>query len=477
MRRGTMLVLGLLVTGVALPKDARAEPRNLPDALLGIITEPIGAILGTVERIARPPRPPATMRSSRPSAPAATQGKPASASAPTSNSVTGATETGAGEPAARAANATATDPAVAAAPAEAPTAATSSTGPATTAVPTPVPRQHNAALEKPADERKGRSRNKGAPRPDREPAQAAPEQSPLGLVGPLAWPSAYEDVIGFTLWPKVYADRLRGHGIGDVLTTIFAPGATSALRSQTEMTRVAAGGPKGAAVTSTASPSSCNTTDNASPNWPTTQIERSIELTSAQRSTLEQLKAAVAEAITVIKATCRDEAAPTPVERVRSMQSKLWAVRDAAILIRKPLARFFDSLSDEQKKQFVVPASLADPRAAMAGRPVNREAIARMCGMPNMNESSMQPIERTLQPTKAQHTSLETLQKKSFEMGQFLIVSCLQPASATPAERLDFAIDRLTAVLFAASNINLAFNDLYNQLSEEQKKKLDAFAR
>jgi hypothetical protein len=467
MRRGTILVLGLLVTCVVQLNDARAEPRNLPEALLGIITEPIGAILGTVERIARPPRPVA-----------ATPRKPASADAPTSNSVTGAAETGAGEPAARAASATATDPAITAAAAAAPTAAPSSTGPATAAVPTPVPRQHNAALEKSANERKGRSRSKSAPRTDREAAQAAPEQSPLGLVGPLAWPSAYEDVIGFTLWPKVYADRLRGHGIGDVLTTIFAPGATSALKSQTEMTRVAEGGSKGAVLASTASPSSCNTTDNASPSWPTTQIERSIELTSAQRSTLEQLKTVIAGAITVIKATCRDETAPTPVERVRSMQSKLWAVRDAAILIRKPLARFFDSLTDEQKKQFVVPASQADPRAAtMAGRPVNKEAIARMCGMPNMNESSTQPIERTLQPTKAQHASLEALQKKSFEMGQFLILSCLQPMAATPAERLDFAIDRLTAVLFAASNINLAFNDLYNQLSEEQKTKLDAFAR
>jgi len=467
MRRGTILVLGLMVTCVVQLNDARAEPRSLPEALLGIITEPIGAILGTVERIARPPRPVA-----------ATPRKPASADAPTSNSVTGTAETGAGEPASRAANATATDPAITAAAAAAPTAAPSSTGPATTAVPTPVPRQHNASLEKPTDGRKGRSRSKGAPRTDREAVEATPEQSPLGLVGPLAWPNAYEDVIGFTLWPKLYADRLRGHGIGDVLTTIFAPGATSALRSRTEMTRVAVGGPKGAAVATTGSASLCDTTDNAPPSWPTIQIERSIELTSAQHSTLEQLKAAIAEAITVIKATCRDEAAPTPVERVRLMQSKLWAVRDAAILIRKPLARFIDSLTDEQKKQFVVPASQADLRAAaMAGRPVNREALARMCGMPNMNESSMQPIERTLQPTKAQHTSLETLQKKSFEMGQFLMASCLQPTSATPAERLDFAIDRLTAVLFAASNINLAFNDLYNQLSEEQKKKLDAFAR
>ena len=35
--------------------------------------------------------------------------------------------------------------------------------------------------------------------------------------GPLTWPTAYEDVIGFTLWPSEYGERLRSHGIGDVL--------------------------------------------------------------------------------------------------------------------------------------------------------------------------------------------------------------------------------------------------------------------
>ena len=58
-------------------------------------------------------------------------------------------------------------------------------------------------------------------------------------------------------------------------------------------------------------------------------------------------------------------------------------------------------------------------------------------------------------------------------MGQFLMASCLQPIAATPMERLDAAADRLTAVIFAASNVNIALNDFTSQLSEEQKAKLD----
>jgi hypothetical protein len=84
----------------------------------------------------------------------------------------------------------------------------------------------------------------------------------------------------------------------------------------------------------------------------------------------------------------------------------------------------------------------------------------------------MRQIEQTLHPTKAQRTSLDALQKKSFEMGQFLMASCLKPVAATPTERLDAAADRLTAVIFAASTVGLALNDFYNQLSSEQKSKL-----
>jgi hypothetical protein len=424
MRRGTILILALLVACAALAEGASAEPRSLPDALFGIITKPIGAILGTVRRIGRPPahRPPAPIPSR-------------SASTGTPPKITAAEARG---PDAKTSNTSAIAPPAAAAGAAASAAAASSTAaPGTAAVPIPAPRQHSAALAAPADEQKSRGRGRGTTRPARE-ARQTNNNSPLGQVGPLAWPSAYEDVIGFTLWPKSYAQRLRTHGITDVLTTIFAPNAMPGAR--TEVARAGADKPNAAAA-SLASVGPCANTDEAAPDWPTVQIESSIKLSATQRTALDQLKSAVAKAVAAIKATCRAENAATPVERLQAMQDKLWAVRDAAILVRAPLAKFMDSLTADQKKQFAAPPSQTDPRAlTAAGRPVNREAIARMCGMPNMNESSLQPIERTLQPTKAQHASLEALQKASFEMGQLLIVSCLQPTAAAPAERLDTAI-------------------------------------
>jgi hypothetical protein len=60
-------------------------------------------------------------------------------------------------------------------------------------------------------------------------------------------------------------------------------------------------------------------------------------------------------------------------------------------------------------------------------------------------------------------------------MGQLLIASCLQPVAATPEARLDAALDRLTAMLFAITNVTLAFNDFHGQLSDDQKTRLGAF--
>src|SRR5262245_28789280 len=48
-----------------------------------------------------------------------------------------------------------------------------------------------------------------------EPRAAAAREIPgiagsrLGWVGPPAWPTAYEDMLGFTFWPNEYAPRPR----------------------------------------------------------------------------------------------------------------------------------------------------------------------------------------------------------------------------------------------------------------------------
>lgn len=447
MRRGILLVASLALLGSTLPLGTQAVARSVPGALFGMMTRPIGAVLGTVGRVSRIGRPHHAVARSESRRHAAR-----------SRSARHRTVIARPAPAAqRSATLSATTGAAAAISGAAVSAPTPSGASSPTSPPMP-----GAAAGLPSDQFQGR--------PPRESSPPALEPMPLGAVGPLTWPTAYEDVIGFALWPKRYGERLRSHGIGDVLGAIFMPTGPWAANARLR-------GPLSAdARTAAAAEGTSGCPGKASTDWPASEIERSISLTAEQRAALEQLRSAIGDAVEAIKAGCRDAAERTPVERIRVMQDALWAVRDAAILIRAPLNRFYDTLNDEQKKQFVIAEAAPDPRtAAAATRGAPRNEIARMCGMPKPAESPIRQIERELRPTKAQRASFDELQKKTSEMGQFLLASCLQPIPATPTARLDAAADRLTAVIFAANHVGLALNDFYHQLSEQQQAKFEAF--
>jgi hypothetical protein len=508
-----MLFLGLLIAFTALPDAASARPRGLP-GIFGILTAPL-RILGGVRHFGHYPRhsrrsvsratpaaagvaagaaaaaaatsansketPPAsaakeaTTEAARTAAPAdnaapvtkepaakvTAEPKPEPAPATAAASTAVATPAVANAPDTAEPSHTASAPAAANAPtttaAKAPAAAPVPPMPAAQTAAEPAP-QRSAALT-PAKERQARP---SAPHVAAK--EAARPKDHFGLVGPLAWPSAFEDVVGYALWPKDYNEGLRLHGIGDIMATIFTPAGALADKARAGMT-VASAESQGRAAP--ASASLCTNVGDS--DWPAADIERGLQLNETQKTALHQLSTTVRDAVASIRATCRDDAKLNPIERMRAMQNTLWAVHDAALLIRAPLSRFYDTLSDAQRKQFAAPAiRQPDPRSA------SRADMARMCGMPASNDGLARHMEQSLRPTATQRASLEALQKKSFEMGQFLMASCFKPMPATPAERLDAAADRLTAVIFAASTMNLALNDFYSQLSAEQKSRLNS---
>ena len=221
----------------------------------------------------------------------------------------------------------------------------------------------------------------------------------------------------------------------------------------------------------TDSGSACGSIDLTANDWPIAEIGTTIELDDAQRSALDRFTKALSDGIASIKSICRDDANLGPVQRLQAMQATLWAVHDAAQLIGAPLAAFYATLSDDQKRKFAAPPSQANERN------FSRGDIARMCDLPASTDAPIRQIEQAIHPTAAQRTSLEALQKKSSEMGQFLLASCLSPMPETPTQRLDAAANRLTAMIFAISNVNIALNDFTSRLNGEQKTKLDAIVR
>jgi hypothetical protein len=445
MRRGMMIALVLVLAAGVMPPAAQARPRGL-GAVLGVITNPIGAILGAAHhagRRAAPHRRSSVARSRRAAPAAAAAGVAAGAA-------TAATSRATTEAAA---------PATTAAVGTEPTS--SQVEPADTAadakiVPKTVPATVQAAAPVPPAQG---STPSAAPEPAAL-VSSRPERNArrLGMTGPAVWPAAFEDVIGYALWPADFAERLRSHGVGDVLAAALTP--ASALVARAGLDTSGAKSTTGSGGTS----SICGSAEAPQADWPARDIARELSLDDTQRSALDQLQGAIGNAGASIRKTCRDASAP--VDRLRAMQNTLWAVHDAAQAIRDPLAKFNNSLTDDQKKKLATPAAAqSDAGAASRG-----EAV-KICGRAGRPEMISRQLD-ALHAVKPQRDSLEALQKKSFEMGQFLMASCLKPVPATPAERLDAATDRLTAMIFAASNINMALNDLSSRLSDEQKAKL-----
>ena len=403
MRRGTMLVLGLLLASTAMPPH-KAQARDLLGNMVGALTSPIRGVLGAGRHYQRRGAHHRRIVRSHRTRPAATVAAPAAAT-------TAAATTAAAEPAKT---------------------------PATTGS-VPSDESQTALMPQPATH--------------------------LGAVGPLAWPGSFEDVIGYTLWPKQYGTRLGAHGIGDVLSTAFAPRAAIAART------------KQARVDGTAADAApaCGSVELTANDWPIAEIGSTVELNDTQRAALDKLRTAMNGAIASIKSSCRNTADLGPVQRLQAMQTALWAVHDAAQQMRAPLAAFYATLSDEQKQSFAAPERPSGTRGPNQGP--SRGDIARMCDLPASTDAPIRQIERAVHPTAAQRKSLEELQRKAGEMGQFLLASCLAPVPDTPTQRLDAATDRLTAMVFAISNVNIALNNFTSGLGDDQKSKLDSVAR
>jgi len=284
----------------------------------------------------------------------------------------------------------------------------------------------------------------------------------------MAWPDAYSDVLGYTFWPKDYTDDLRQHGFGDIAATVAGPLPRRAAASTTGS----------ASADNNGGTQSCNDTGAAQNDWPAKQVGNSVQLTEPQKAALEKLRATIADASKTIKAGCQDTASLPPMQRLKFFEQRLWTVHDAGTLVREPLKAFYDSLTDEQKAKFKAPQQQeAGDANKAAGAAAKRQA--QMCYAQGSGdiEKFLRQIQQAVRPTEAQHASFETLHKKTEQMGKLLLTVCAQPIPETPIDRLDAADNRLTTMNYAATTVDIALNDFYAQLSDDQKAKFDSLGR
>ncbi|HET9716050.1 MAG TPA: Spy/CpxP family protein refolding chaperone [Pseudolabrys sp.] len=318
---------------------------------------------------------------------------------------------------------------------------------------------------------------------------ASPEMPEPNLTpaGPLAWPTAYEEILGFAFWPDDYGPRIRGRGFGLIAATMR--GRFSGFRSRGSATTGAA------AKNENGDPASSDRCANAtnSISWPAVQLKQTVQFSDAQEPAVTKLQEAVSLSYATITSECREAAADSVPERLRRFVQAIWAVRDAAIYIREPVKQFYSSLSDDQKKiinelptEGKAEQNRAEQKKMVNGpRPESKaehaatgdnfgQQLYQACAAQNIQsaERLIQEIRAKVRPNDEQSASLENLSKVVADMAKLMIASCAQPVPPGPVARLDAAGDLLTALNYAASSIQIAFADFYRQLSDAQKRRL-----
>jgi hypothetical protein len=302
----------------------------------------------------------------------------------------------------------------------------------------------------------------------------AAERARLGWAGPPAWANAYEDILGFTFWPDDYAPRLRARGFDVVADTI-----TGHFDMARRANRVAT---TGAATENDASNegsrSRCDDA-NAPAVWPKTRVEQILQLTDSEHEALEKLQSAIVESMKPVKSDCGASAEMSPPDRLGALVQTIWAVRDAGISVRGPLKNFYDSLTVTQKNSFASRRPQTEPPADAkdASPAMNKQYQACAAQNAEKAERLAKEIEMRVRPTKDQAASFENFHKVSSDMAKLLIASCVQPVPADPMARLDDANDRLTAINYAATTVQIAFDEFYTKLDGAQKSRFEALSR
>lgn len=422
MRPRTIPILAAVALSLAVPSNADARLRFGPAALLGVLAGSFGAMFGGFRHSARHHRRSATHASVGPRSARAAR-------------IERRTAAGTPRPAVSAPAVSAALPATSAAPPKA----------------SPPPEQ--TALI-----------------PPEQTAAAPPERTAA-----IFWPDAAADLVGYVLFPNGN-DRFWAHGYDSIVAGAFAA-------SDADDRRAKRSRPAGNQISDAASPAKvplasadlCGSTPAAADaDALIERIERLTEPSASQRDALEQLRAALAQTIERINATCPAAAPATLTERLAAIQGRIWAMHDALFTLRLPLESFYNSLTDEQQRRLRRDEPDSEERAADVA-----DGRAQTCAEPaaGIADGIMRAIGRAAPPSGPERAGLDALRLNSAAMAKLVAGSCPGDPRLGPMDRFAAATDRLDVMLFAVMSMGPALQQLYDSLDDKQKAGLNRALR
>jgi len=301
--------------------------------------------------------------------------------------------------------------------------------------------------------------------PDKAPNPAAGTR--LGLLGPPAWPAAYADVIGYVFWPQDYAQETQDRGFDVIAETISGP-----LRAPVASARRAS-------TTGAASAAGAGCDVAAGPqDWPQAQIEKTVALSDQQKQALGKVQARFEQSTKNLKVDCRDANEIAPTDRLGSLIDAIWAIRDTDLSLREALREFDDTLTADQRNAFAASGSTQSAQTQGVGKDEADKAM-QACAAQNVGEAErmIKEIEQRTHPNKEQSAGLDNLHKASTNMAKLLAGSCAKPAPNDLLGRLDAIDEQLTTLNYAATTVQIAFDDFYDKLDDQQQARLQSTGR
>jgi hypothetical protein len=295
----------------------------------------------------------------------------------------------------------------------------------------------------------------------------------IGWVGPLFWPYASYDFFDYVYWPYAY-DDFWPYAYDDVYYGIYGnyahipPGASSGGRRENSPgNRVARTDDTQRRAAEVCSDDAAHLTD-----WPLERISEVVQPTTAQRPALDELRAASAKAIDMLKSGCPKDLPSIPTGRLAAMESRLQVMLAAVQTVRPALERFYQSLSDEQKARFNAIAP-SDDHDAVAK---DRRDLTKFCDekTPGVTDLPIDRIAQAVQPTSAQRAALDELKDASVKAAERLKTDCPTYQTLTPTGRVEAMEKRLEATLGAVKTVQPALAKFYNSLSDEQKARFNS---
>jgi LTXXQ motif family protein len=295
----------------------------------------------------------------------------------------------------------------------------------------------------------------------------------VGWVGPLFWPYVDYDFFDYVFWPYAY-DDFWPYAYDDVYYGIYGnygyipPAVSSAPRAGSSAAhRTARKDDRQRRAADVCSDDAAQLAD-----WPIERISEVVQPTDAQHPALEELRAASAKAIDMLKAGCPKDLPSIPTGRLAAMESRLQVMLAAVQTVRPSLERFYQSLGDEQKARFNAIAPGDEPDAAAK----DRRDLTKFCDekTPGVTDLPIARIAQAVQPTPTQRAALDELQNASVKAAERLKANCPDYQTLTPTGRVEAMEKRLEATLGAVRTVQPALAKFYDSLSDEQKARFNS---